>query len=83
MKKVEHRLDEFDYIINNVTNFVLDHLRIISMQKGGDLKQVFSRLINVSIHNSVTSFLRSDLLYSCLRESAILKRNCHSLETTV
>ncbi|XP_013793827.2 arginine kinase-like, partial [Limulus polyphemus] len=34
-----------------------DHLRIISMQKGGDLKQVYSRLVHVSLVTRVCSRL--------------------------
>lgn len=36
-----------------------DHLRIISMQKGADLKAVFTRLVNVSIHLTIVDMMRS------------------------
>ena len=44
-----------------------DHLRLISMQKGGDLAAVYKRLVTVSILRKADNLLICLFLYKCLR----------------
>lgn len=61
-----------------------DHLRLISMQKGGNLKEVYSRLVTVCISCGITDWGRK-FLTSWLLSTALLiilhndKLNIHAI----